>query len=460
MLEDTIAAISTPLGEGGIGIVRISGPEALKVSGKIFKAKRVNLKELNSHRMIYGHVYDNLTGEVVDEVLFCYMKAPHSYTREDIVEINCHGGIVPLRKTLELVLKEGVRLAGPGEFSKRAFLNGRLDLAQAESIIDLIRSKTETGLKLAVSQLKGDLSKKINEIQNELLGILAQVEVNIDFPEDDLEEATSKDIICAGEMLLEQIKILIDGAKAGIIYRDGISAAIIGKPNVGKSSLLNALLKEKRAIVTDVPGTTRDVIEEIINIRGIPLRIIDTAGLRETEDLVEKIGVERTREVADRADLILTVLDASEELSQQDLDVLELAEEKKCLIVINKTDLKDKKINKKELKEHAGTRPVIWVSAEYGTGISELENWIADLVLCGKVNASDSFMVTNIRHKIALEKAAFHLSEAISSVKKMVPVDIVAIDLREAWEAMGEINGTAVNEDLIKRIFSDFCVGK
>ncbi|MDF9407754.1 MAG: tRNA modification GTPase MnmE [Pelotomaculum sp. PtaB.Bin013] len=460
MLEDTIAAISTPLGEGGIGIVRISGTEALKVSKKIFKAKSVNLKELKSHKMIYGHVYDDLAGEVVDEALFCYMKAPHSYTREDIVEINCHGGIVPLRKTLELVLKEGVRLAGPGEFSKRAFLNGRLDLAQAESIIDLIRSKTETGLKLAVSQLKGDLSKKIYEIQDKLLGILAQVEVNIDFPEEDLEEATSKDIICAGEVLVEQIKILIDGAEAGIIYRDGIRAAIIGKPNVGKSSLLNALLKEKRAIVTDVPGTTRDVIEEIINIRGIPLRIIDTAGLRETEDLVEKIGVERTREAAERADLVLTVLDASEELSRQDLDVLALAEEKKCLVVINKIDLKDRKIDKEVLKEHAGTRPVIWVSAEHGTGLSELENLIADLALCGKINTSDGFMVTNIRHKAALEKASFHLNEAIASIKKMVPVDIVAIDLRDAWEALGEITGASVSEDLIDRIFSDFCVGK
>ncbi|OPX85717.1 MAG: tRNA modification GTPase MnmE [Pelotomaculum sp. PtaB.Bin117] len=458
--EDTIAAISTPLGEGGIGIVRISGPEALKVSGKIFKSKRAGLEEIKSHRMIYGHVCDRLTGEVVDEALFCYMKAPHSYTREDIVEINCHGGMVPLRKTLELVLAEGVRLAEAGEFSKRAFLNGRLDLAQAESVIDLIRSKTEAGLKLAVSQLKGDLSKKIREIQDKILGILAQVEVNIDFPEDDLEEATGKDIICAGEVLLEQIKSLIKGADAGIIYREGVKAAIVGKPNVGKSSLLNALLREKRAIVTDVPGTTRDVIEEIINIKGIPLRIIDTAGLRETEDLVEKIGMERTREATDRADLVLPVLDATEGLSREDFAVLALAGAKKCLVIVNKIDVQDKKIDMEDLKKLAGGRKVICISAEQGTGLAELEDMIADLLLCGKVDQSDSYMVTNIRHKQALEKAAFHLSEAISSIKGLVPVDIVAIDLRDAWEALGEITGMSVTEDLIERIFRDFCVGK
>jgi len=460
LYEDTIAAISTPLGEGGIGIVRISGPEALKISGKIFKAKRIDLNEIKSHKMIYGHIHDNLTGEVVDEVLFCYMKAPYSYTSEDIVEINCHGGIVPLKKTLELVLAGGARLAGPGEFSKRAFLNGRLDLAQAESVIDIIRSKTEAGLKLAVSQLKGDLSKKIKELQNKLLGIMAKVEVNIDFPEDDLEETTGKDIVCSSEELLEQIKSLIEGAEAGIIYREGIKAAIIGKPNVGKSSLLNALLREKRAIVTDVPGTTRDVIEEIINIQGIPLRIIDTAGLRETEDPVEKIGVERTKEVMIQADLVFQVLDAAEGLSSQDFEAIELTEKKKSLVIVNKTDVKNKKINQEDLKRLAGDRPVIWISAEQGTGLAELEDQIVDLVLYGKIDRSDSLMVTNIRHKQALERAAFHLREAISAVKNLVPVDIVAIDLRDAWEALGEITGSSVDDNLIDRIFKDFCVGK
>jgi len=460
LLEDTIAAISTPIGEGGIGIVRISGTEALKITGKIFKAKRNNLKEIKSHRMVYGHIYDNMTGEIVDEVLFCYMKAPRSYTCEDVVEINCHGGIVPLKKTLELVLAGGARLAGPGEFSKRAFLNGRLDLAQAESVIDIIRSKTEAGLKLAVSQLKGDLSNKIKELQKKLLGILAQVEVNIDFPEDDLEEATGKDIVRSCKELLEQIKSLIEGAEAGIIYREGVRAAIIGRPNVGKSSLLNALLRENRAIVTDVPGTTRDVIEEVINIRGIPLRIIDTAGLRETEDMVEKIGVERTREVIVKADLILLVLDAADGLSAQDFVVVEMAEKKKSLVIVNKTDVKNKKIDQEDLERLAGNKPVIWISAEQGTGLDELEDKIVETVLYGRIDRSDSLMVTNIRHKRALEKAAFHLREAISAIESKVPVDIVAIDLRGAWESLGEITGSSVTENLIERIFNDFCVGK
>lgn len=460
MQEDTIAAISTPLGEGGIGIIRISGNDALSIAKKIIKPKNISLENVKSHKMIYGHVYRHQTGEIVDEALFCYMKAPYSYTKEDIVEINCHGGIVSLKETLELVLAAGARLAEPGEFSKRAFLNGRMDLAQAESIIDIIRSKTRSGLRLAVSQLKGDLSHKIKELQDQLLAMLAKVEVNIDFPEDDVEEVTGKEIIDLSKNVIKQIEYLIKGADTGIIYREGIRTAIIGKPNVGKSSLMNALLKEKRAIVTNVPGTTRDVIEEIINIRGIPIRILDTAGLREAEDLVEKIGVKKTKEVIAQADLILIVLDAAAGLSPQDLKIIKITKNKKKIYVINKNDLKNKKIKKEDVDKLDHQGHFVWTSAALGTGIDALEDKIFDVVLGGKIDLSENVLITNIRHKKALEKAVFHLRAVMDSINNQYPVDVVAIDLREAWEALGEINGSAVSENLINRIFKDFCVGK
>lgn len=459
MYDDTIAAISTPLGEGGIGIVRISGPQAVKIIKTLFRAKRGDWSNNGSHRLIYGHITER-NGDVVDEVLLTFMKAPHTYTREDVVEINCHGGIVPLRKILELVLSRGARLAEPGEFSKRAFLNGRLDLAQAESVIDVIRSKTEAGLKLAVSQLKGELSKKITALQDRLLGLLAQVEANIDFPEDDLEEATGQSIIRSGEDLLEEIKELIRGAETGKIYREGISTIIIGKPNVGKSSLLNALLRENRAIVTDIPGTTRDIIEEVINIRGIPLKIIDTAGLHETEDIVEKIGVERTREMIGRADLVLLVLDAATGLADEDIAITELIGEKKAIFIVNKVDVEETRITGNEVERLAGKQPALWISAREEKGLDVLEEKIVEMVLGGQVFGSDTVMVANIRHKQALEKAARHLKEAVHGIKEMVPVDVVAIDLRTAWEALGEITGSTVTEDLLDRIFADFCIGK
>lgn len=459
MYEDTIAAISTPLGEGGIGIVRISGPEATEIANTIFRAKKGDWVNAGSHRLIYGHIVDQ-SGKTVDEVLLSYMKAPHTYTREDVVEINCHGGIVPLRKILELALARGARLAEPGEFSKRAFLNGRLDLAQAESVIDVIRSKTEAGLKLAVSQLRGVLSQKILILQNGLLGLLAQVEANIDFPEDDLEEATGLSIINSSEDLLEEIQEMIRGAEAGKIYREGISTIIIGRPNVGKSSLLNAMLRENRAIVTEIPGTTRDIIEEVINIRGIPLKIIDTAGLRETEDIVEKIGVEKTREMIEQADLVLLVLDAARGLADEDYAIMKSIGEKKAIFLVNKVDVEESRIGENDLERLAEKRPVLWISAEKGTGLDELEERIVDMVLGGQVAGSDTVMVGNIRHKQALEKAARHLSEAVDGIKSRIPVDVVAIDIRTAWEALGEITGSTVTEDLLDRIFADFCIGK
>lgn len=458
---DTIAAISTPLGEGGIGIVRISGKGALKIAKKIFKPKQKGslLQTADSRKLIYGHICDR-PGKIVDEVLLAYMKAPHTYTREDVVEINCHGGIVSLQKILETVLSAGARTAEPGEFTKRAFLNGRLDLAQAESVIDIIRSKTEAGLNLAVTQLGGKLSGRIIELQERLLGLLARVEANIDFPEEDLEEATGRDIIRNCETLLKQINQLIKGAEAGKIYREGINTIIIGSPNVGKSSLLNALLKENRAIVTEIPGTTRDIIEEIINIRGIPLKIIDTAGLRETEDRVEKIGVEKTREMMGRAGLVLMVIDAVRGLTEEDLAIIELIKNKKAIFILNKADVKKLRVDKNKIREFAAGRPVLWISALEGTGLEELEEKIVATVFKGQVSAADEVLVANIRHKRALEEAAEYLRDAVSGIKNSLPVDVVSIDIRAAWESLGEITGSTVTEDLLDRIFADFCIGK
>jgi len=459
LYEDTIAAISTPLGEGGIGIVRISGPKAVKIAKKVFRARSGDWTDGSGHRLIYGYVVD-CEGVIVDEVLLGYMRAPHTYTREDVVEINCHGGIVPLRKTMEMALAAGARLAEPGEFSKRAFLNGRLDLAQAESVIDVIRSKTEAGLRLAVSQLKGELSLKVTEIQERLMGLLAQVEANIDFPEDDLEEATGNKVIGESENLLNEIELIIKGAEAGRIYREGISAVIVGRPNVGKSSLLNALLGENRAIVTEIPGTTRDIIEEYINISGIPMKIIDTAGLRETDDIVEKMGVEKTREVIGPAELVLLVLDAERGLADEDYKIISFIGEKKTIFIINKADVEEKKIEAEELKKVTRGRPVLWISVLEKNSLVELKKTIVEMVLGGQVTVADEILVANVRHKQALEKAARRLAEVIDGVRRMAPVDVMAIDIRAAWEALGEITGSTVTEDLLDRIFADFCIGK
>ncbi len=457
--EETIAAISTPLGEGGIGIVRLSGPDAFEIAGKVFRAKNPKWNSAGSHRLHYGFIVDEC-GRVVDEVLLSCMKAPHTYTREDVVEINCHGGTMPAKKILELVLKQGARLAEPGEFTKRAFLNGRIDLAQAESVIDLIKAKTEKGLKIAATQLMGTLSKKVRELQEGILGALAWVEANIDFPDEDIEEASAAQLTRDIEKFIAEAEKLLKGSEAGKIYREGVKTVIAGRPNVGKSSLLNALLREERAIVTDVPGTTRDVIEEVVNIKGIPLRIIDTAGLREARDVVEKIGVERARKVIERADLVLAVIDASAGITGEDRKILELLGEKKAIIVFNKIDA-GIKVVKSCLKGVTGQRPAVWISALTGEGLAELEECIAQTVLGENIKvAEDDVLVTRIRHKAALEKAVEHLKNALTSLNSGLPVDITAIDLRGAWEALGEITGNALSEDILDRIFADFCIGK
>ena len=466
MNDDTIAAIATPLGEGAIGVVKISGPEAVKVAERVLKSGNITAGRWESHRMCYGYVCEAGAGEIIDEVLYCFMGAPRSYTMEDVVEINCHGGLVPLRKTLELVLASGARLAEPGEFTKRAFLNGRLDLAQAESVIDLIRTKTEKNLKMALAQLKGDLSGRINTIQDRLLSLLAKIEVEIDYPDDEHNDqpegkktSLESDILDLVEILTLETEDLLRGADAGIICREGIKAAIIGRPNVGKSSLLNALLRQNRAIVTEAPGTTRDVIEETANIKGIPVCLLDTAGMRETTDLVESIGVQRAKEAGGQADLVLAVFDGAAAFSDEDRAIIEIIGEKKHILIINK---EDKGISEQficELDEVKDPAPVVRLSALSGQGIGVLEEMIAETVLQGDIAVGEP-LVTNIRHKAALEKAADYLKEARGGLIAGIPVDIVAIDLKEAWETLGEITGAVVTEDILERIFKDFCVGK
>lgn len=461
MLADTIVAIATPLGEASIGVIRISGPDAIAIGRRVFVPKKNKdwyIKD--NYKLVYGHVVDPDTREVLDEVLLSVMRGPHSFTAEDVVEISCHGGIVPLRRVLQLVLNQGARLAEPGEFSKRAFINGRLDLAQAEAIIDIIRAKTDAGAKVAMSQLDGRLSSEIISLQTDILGLLAKIEAIIDFPEDDIEEATLDEIAAQCNIMLQKVNTLLDNADTGKIYREGLQTVIIGKPNVGKSSLLNALLKEQRAIVTDIPGTTRDIIEEFLNIQGVPLKIIDTAGLRETDDLVEKLGVARSRQLINQADLVLLVLDATTGITEDDLKIISLVKDKKTLVLINKIDIAANRINSDKIKRYLGDSFILEISAKQEIGLDKLEQAILELVLDGKVTAADNVIISNTRHKQALVRAKHHLQEVQRGIKEFVPADLISIDLKSAWEILGEITGNNVTEDLIDRIFADFCIGK
>jgi tRNA modification GTPase len=461
LLTDTIAAISTPLGESGIGIVRISGKDAITVARKVFVPARVEKWwDDPGYRLFYGYVVEPGSKEVIDEVLMGVMIAPYSYTKEDVVEFNCHGGIIPLRRTLETVLRQGARLAEPGEFSRRAFLNGRLDLVQAEAIIDIVRAKTDTGLKLAVSQLKGDFSGEIGEMQKRVAGLLAALEAGIDFPEDALELVSRDEMKSTVEQLLGKVNTLIESANKGKIYREGIWVVIAGRPNVGKSSLLNALLKEKRAIVTEIPGTTRDFIEEAINIKGIPVKLADTAGLRRTENPVEILGVQKSKELVKMADLVLLLLDAVEGVKKEDREILQDLEGKRKILLVNKVDLADGKKTVRQAKSVAGKNPVLTISALTGEGLEQLEEVIEKMIFGGIAQSAGNFMVSNVRHRDILRRAGDHLKEALEGIDANVSEDLLAIDIRAAWEILGEITGSTATEEIIDRIFADFCVGK
>ncbi|MCE5285262.1 MAG: tRNA uridine-5-carboxymethylaminomethyl(34) synthesis GTPase MnmE [Pelosinus sp.] len=458
--EDTISAVATAPGEGGIGIVRLSGAQSIAIASKIFKGVTgKTAHQVASYHAAYGQVIEPGTSTAVDECLLLVMRAPHSYTREDVVELQCHGGVVPLRRVLELTIESGARLAEPGEFTRRAFLNGRLDLAQAEAVIDVIRSRTDASLRMAVGHLAGALSEKIREIRHELLKLIAQLEAAIDFPEDDIEELTSAEVRAGSLSVLDKLSGMLATAKTGQILRDGLKTVIIGRPNVGKSSLLNALLREKRAIVTDIPGTTRDVIEEYVNIKGIPLKIIDTAGIRETNDLVEKIGVEKARELVNSADLILVLLDASAALTLEDQEILSMLSERPAMVLINKTDLPPQ-LDFAEVQSLCGNKKILKISITEGSGLLELEEEIAGMVYLGQAVQGEAGFINNVRHTEALSKAREHIEEAILTIDKAMPSDCIVIDLRSAWERLGEVTGDTMEADIIQQIFSQFCIGK
>ncbi len=458
MEQDTIAAISTALGEGAIAIVRISGTDAVKIANTIFTGK--DLENVPTHTIHYGHIKDPNTDEVIEEVMVSLMRAPKTFTREDIVEINCHGGLVSVNRLLQLVLKEGARLAEPGEFTKRAFLNGRIDLSQAEAVMDLIRAKTDRAMNVAIGQMEGKLSKLVQELRQQLLETLAHVEVNIDYPEyDDVEEMTHTIFIEKARNVEREIDKLLRTAEQGKILREGLSTVIIGRPNVGKSSLLNSLVHEKKAIVTDVPGTTRDVIEEYVNVRGVPLRLVDTAGIRETEDIVERIGVERSRQVLKEADLILLVLNYGEELAEEDEKLFKAVEGMDVIVIVNKTDLLNK-LDMERVKKISDNHPIVTTSLIEEKGVDQLEEAIADLFFKGKLESQDITYVSNSRHIALLQQAKQAVQDAVEGIENGIPVDMAQIDLTRAWELLGEIVGDTVHESLINQLFSQFCLGK
>ncbi|MDF0479849.1 tRNA uridine-5-carboxymethylaminomethyl(34) synthesis GTPase MnmE [Vagococcus sp. PNs007] len=455
---DTIAAISTPPGEGAISIVRLSGDEALEIAQKVFKTSK-DLMTVPTHTIHYGHIKDPKNDKVIDEVMVSVMREPRTFTRENVVEINCHGGIVVTNQVLQLLLRQGARLAEPGEFTKRAFLNGRVDLSQAEAVMDIIRAKTDKAMHVALTQLDGNLSTLIQSLRQEILETLAQVEVNIDYPEyDDVEEMTAKLLLEKSETVKQQIHHLLKTAKQGKILREGLSTAIIGRPNVGKSSLLNYLLKEDKAIVTDVAGTTRDVIEEYVNVRGVPLKLVDTAGIRETEDIVEKIGVERSRKALAEADLILLVLNQSEPLTEADKDLLKVTEGMKRIILLNKTDLVSQ-LDLSELEELV-SEEVFAISVHKSQGMEQLEQRIADLFFDGGTVEKDATYVSNNRHIALLEQAELALEEVVMGIESGMPVDLVQIDMTRCWDLLGEVIGDSVQDELITQLFSQFCLGK
>ena len=479
-LDDTIAAVSTAIGEGGIGIVRLSGKDALKIADKIFLSKNGRKpSSFKTYTVHYGHVVDRnqsteyreqITedreqrtegrGCIIDEVLLTVMRAPRSYTKEDVVEINCHSGIVPLKKILDLVLENGARLAGPGEFTKRAFLNGRIDIAQAEAVLDIIRAKTELGLKAALNNLEGSFSKYVQDIRDNLMDVYAHLEASIDFSEEDLDGATKRNIFIRLNKIRNQMERIAHASNKGRILRQGIKTVLCGSPNVGKSSLMNALLKESRSIVTHIPGTTRDTIEEAINIKGISLNLIDTAGITDTMHLVEKEGIKKAHFYLQKSDLALLVLDYARKLNKNDFDIMSTLKEKEVIIVINKVDLK-KSLDIEKVKTFFPKKPMVYVSALNFKGIEKLENIIKDTVWKGKVATSTDFLATaNERQLGILHCSLNEVREAMKSYRQKMPVDSISVYLRSAIEGLGEILGWTITEEALDRIFAEFCIGK
>ncbi|EJE12061.1 tRNA uridine-5-carboxymethylaminomethyl(34) synthesis GTPase MnmE [Staphylococcus epidermidis] len=456
---DTITSISTPMGEGAIGIVRLSGPQAIEIGDILYKGTK-KLSEVETHTINYGHIIDPETDETVEEVMVSVLRAPKTFTREDIIEINCHGGILTINRILELTMTYGARMAEPGEYTKRAFLNGRIDLSQAEAVMDFIRSKTDRASKVAMNQIEGRLSDLIKKQRQSILEILAQVEVNIDYPEyDDVEDATTDFLLEQSKRIKEEINRLLETGAQGKIMREGLSTVIVGRPNVGKSSMLNNLIQDNKAIVTEVAGTTRDVLEEYVNVRGVPLRLVDTAGIRDTEDIVEKIGVERSRKALSEADLILFVLNNNEPLTEDDQTLFEVIKNEDVIVIINKTDL-EQRLDVSELREMIGDMPLIQTSMLKQEGIDELEIQIKDLFFGGEVQNQDMTYVSNSRHISLLKQARQSIQDAIDAAESGIPMDMVQIDLTRTWEILGEIIGESASDELIDQLFSQFCLGK
>lgn len=460
MMEfDTIAAISTPMGEGAIAIVRLSGPKAVETADRVYRGAN-RLKEVPTHTIHYGKLVEQKTEQVVDEVMVSVMRAPKTFTREDVVELNCHGGIVAVNRVLELILEQpDVRLAEPGEFTKRAFLNGRIDLSQAEAVMDLIRAKTDRAMTVAVGQIEGRLSKLVQDLREQLLQTIASIEVNIDYPEYDAEEMTQQIVQKDAGEVRRILTELLATARQGKILREGLSTAIIGRPNVGKSSLLNTLVQEAKAIVTDIAGTTRDTIEEYVNVRGVPLKLIDTAGIRETEDIVERMGVEKSRQALNSADLILLVLNGNDALTEEDVLLFEAIRGMNAIIIVNKSDL-TQAIDLTRVNELAEGRPVVTTSLLEEAGVTDLEAAIASLFFEQGVEGQDMTYVSNARHIQLIKQASQMIEDALGAAEASMPIDMVQIDLRRAWDTLGEINGDTAQDSLLDKLFSQFCLGK
>ncbi|ACB62492.1 tRNA modification GTPase TrmE [Exiguobacterium sibiricum 255-15] len=460
MMEfDTIAAISTPMGEGAIAIVRLSGPKAVETADRVYRGAN-RLTDVPTHTIHYGKLVEQTTEQVVDEVMVSVMRAPKTFTREDVVELNCHGGIVAVNRVLELILEQpDVRLAEPGEFTKRAFLNGRIDLSQAEAVMDLIRAKTDRAMTVAVGQIEGRLSKLVQDLREQLLQTIASIEVNIDYPEYDAEEMTQQIVQKDAGEVRRILTELLATARQGKILREGLSTAIIGRPNVGKSSLLNTLVQEAKAIVTDIAGTTRDTIEEYVNVRGVPLKLIDTAGIRETEDIVERMGVEKSRQALNSADLILLVLNGNDALTEEDVLLFEAIRGMNAIIIVNKSDL-TQAIDLTRVSELADGRPVVTTSLLEEAGVTDLEAAIASLFFEQGVEGQDMTYVSNARHIQLIKQASQMIEDALGAAEASMPIDMVQIDLRRAWDTLGEINGDTAQDSLLDKLFSQFCLGK